>query len=135
MLAPDHCLAPRAARWDVSVAGDHLSDPGTPGIHHPGTEKRPKSSYVRFRGGPANECWQADVTHWALADGTDVEILNFIDDHSRLVLVADVRRVTKGPDVLTTYQKACQRWGTPASVLTDKRCSLQRDLTRWALRL
>ncbi len=78
-----------------------------------------KSSYVRFEADQPNECWQADVTHWTLADGTDVEILNFIDDHSRLVLVADVRRVTKGPDVLATYEKACRRWGIPASVLTD----------------
>jgi len=89
------------------------------GFITPEPRKRPKSSYVRFEADQPNECWQADVTHWTLADGTDVEILNFIDDHSRLVLVADVRRVTKGPDVLATYATACQRWGIPASVLTD----------------
>jgi len=89
------------------------------GFITPEPRKRPKSSYVRFEADQPNECWQADVTHWTLADGTDVEILNFIDDHSRLILVADVRRVTKGPDVLTTYETACRRWGIPASVLTD----------------
>ena len=89
------------------------------GFITPEPRKRPKSSFVRFEADQPNECWQADVTHWALADGTDVEILNFIDDHSRLILVADVRRVTKGPDVLTTYETACRRWGIPASVLTD----------------
>lgn len=35
-----------------------------------------------------NERWQSDFTHYRLADeeGTDVEILTFLDDHSRLVL-------------------------------------------------
>ena len=89
------------------------------GFITPEPRKRPRSSFVRFEADQPNECWQGDVTHWELRDGSDVEILNFIDDHSRLVLVADVRRVTKGPDVLATYQKACERWGIPASVLTD----------------
>lgn len=31
-----------------------------------------------------NQCWQADVTHWHLAPDHGVEILNIIDDHSRL---------------------------------------------------
>jgi transposase InsO family protein len=89
------------------------------GFITPEPRKRPTSSFIRFEADQPNERWQGDVTHWALEDGSDVEILNFIDDHSRLVLVADVRRVTKGPDVLATYAKACQRWGEPASVLTD----------------
>ena len=33
-----------------------------------------------------NELWQADATHWQLADDTEVEILNFLDDHSRVAL-------------------------------------------------
>ena len=89
------------------------------GFVNPEPRKRPKSSFIRFEADQPNERWQADVTHWALADGADVEILNFIDDHSRLILVADVRAVTKGPHVLQTYDKACERWGVPASVLTD----------------
>ena len=35
-----------------------------------------------------NERWQADTTHWQLADGTGVEILNILDDHSRLDLLS-----------------------------------------------
>ena len=89
------------------------------GFVTPEPKKRPKSSFIRFEADQPNECWQADVTHWTLANGSDVEILNFIDDHSRLILVADVRVVTKGPDVLATYDKATLRYGTPASVLTD----------------
>jgi transposase InsO family protein len=33
-----------------------------------------------------NERWQADVTRWVIADGTEVEILNIVDDHSRLAV-------------------------------------------------
>jgi hypothetical protein len=29
---------------------------------------------VRFEAVMSNERWQADITHWALADGTDAEI-------------------------------------------------------------
>ena len=43
----------------------------TPQLH-----KRPKASYVRFQAEQPNERWQLDITHWALVDGTAVEILN-----------------------------------------------------------
>ena len=52
----------------------------------PQPHKRPRSSYVRFEAKLPNETWQVDATPWRLADGSPVEILNFIDDHSRLSL-------------------------------------------------
>jgi transposase InsO family protein len=85
----------------------------------PEPKKQPKSSFIRFEAELPNECWQADVTHWALADGTDVEILDFIDDHSRVIVAADVRKVTKAADVVATFNNAASTWGFPASVLTD----------------
>src|SRR5438309_6863164 len=48
------------------------------GFVTPQPHKRPKSSYVRFAADQPNERWQTDITHWSLADGTDVEILNII---------------------------------------------------------
>ena len=54
------------------------------GFVTPQPQKRPKSSFIRFEAEMPNERWQAEVTHWELADGTEVEILNVIDDHSRL---------------------------------------------------
>jgi hypothetical protein len=48
-----------------------------------------------------------------------VEILNIIDDHSRLMIASHARPVTTGPDVVDTFAAAFHRWGTPASVLTD----------------
>ena len=89
------------------------------GFVTPEPKKRPHASFIRFEAQLPNECWQADVTHWELADGSDVEILDFIDDHSRLIVAADVRRVTKVHDVLETFGQEMQRWGAPASVLTD----------------
>ncbi len=47
----------------------------TAGLIEAQPAKRPKSSYVRFEAGMPNEMWQADFTHWPLADGTDTEIL------------------------------------------------------------
>jgi transposase InsO family protein len=35
--------------------------------------KRTKSSYTRCAAEQPNECWQADFTHWWLADGTHVD--------------------------------------------------------------
>lgn len=81
--------------------------------------KRPKSSYIRFQAEAPNETWQADFTHWPLADGTDVEILNFIDDHSRLALASTVHPVVTGQAVLDEFRETCSAHGLPASLLTD----------------
>jgi hypothetical protein len=48
-----------------------------------------------------------------------VEILNLLDDHSRLSLGSLPRRTITGPDVAYTFQNAFLRWGIPAGVLTD----------------
>jgi transposase InsO family protein len=86
-------------------------------VPHP--QRRPKSSYVRFEADQPNERWQADVTHWQLADGAGVEILNIVDDCSRLNVAADARRVTTAADVVATFSAAFARHGLPMSVLTD----------------
>ena len=56
------------------------------GLVTPDPSKRPKSSYIRFAAEMPNECWQSDFTHYPLADGTDTEILTWLDDHSRYAL-------------------------------------------------
>jgi transposase InsO family protein len=89
------------------------------GLVTPQPQKRPRSSWRRFAAEQPNERWQADTTHWQLADGTEVEILNILDDHSRLALASVPRRTITGPDVVHTFQDAFLRWGIPASVLTD----------------
>ena len=52
----------------------------------PEPKKRPKSSYLRFAAELPNERWQSDFIHWQLASGTDVEIVSWLDDHSRYAL-------------------------------------------------
>jgi transposase InsO family protein len=81
--------------------------------------KRPRSAWKRFSADQPNQLWQADVTHWRLATGADVEILNILDDHSRVALASTARATVSGPDVLDTFTDAFTRWGTPAAVLTD----------------
>ena len=81
--------------------------------------KRPRSSYIRFEAKLPNETWQVDATPWQLADGSAVEILNFIDDHSRLSLVSTAFTTVKAMDVVQTFYLASDRFGLPASLLSD----------------
>ena len=89
------------------------------GFLSPQPQKRPRSSWRTFCAEQPNERWQADITHWRLADGTEVGILNILDDHSRVCVGSDARRNTTGLDVVTSFRKAFARWGIPAGVLTD----------------
>jgi transposase InsO family protein len=82
-------------------------------------QKRPKSSYIRFAAEQPNERWQADFTHWWLADGAHVEILNWIDDHARYAISVTAHLRVTGPIVVTQFRKACDLHGIPASTLTD----------------
>jgi transposase InsO family protein len=81
--------------------------------------KRPRSAWKRFCAEQPNELWQADVTHWRLADDTEVEILNILDDHSRLLLASRAYPTVGGHDVVETFTDTIARFGTPAAVLTD----------------
>src|SRR5690606_8177979 len=60
-----------------------------------------------------------DFTHYRLADGTEVEILCWIDDCTRyaISLTAHVRVST--PAVIAAFRAACDQHGRPASTLTD----------------
>jgi Phage integrase family len=51
--------------------------------------------------------------------GHDVEILNVLDDHSRLFLNSDAYVRVKAADVLSSFHKAAGLHGLPASLLTD----------------
>jgi transposase InsO family protein len=84
--------------------------------------KRPRSSYISFEAHLPNEMWQSDVTFFELKDATKVEIVNFLDDFSRVCVAAKVVAVTSAPDVVATLYEAGSAWGLPASVLTDNGC-------------
>src|ERR1022692_4497057 len=70
------------------------------GFVTPEPHKRPKSSYKRFVADLPNERWQMDVTHVVLATGKEVEILNIIDDHSRVCVASHALRIFKAIDVV-----------------------------------
>jgi transposase InsO family protein len=82
-------------------------------------QKRPHCSLVRFEADLPNEMWQADVTCWQLASGQVVEILNMIDDHSRLFLGSVAYGRVKAADVVAGFHAAGELHGLPASLLTD----------------
>ena len=116
------------------------------GFVTPQSHKRPKSSLVRFEAEMPNERWQADITHWKLLDGTEVEILNVIDDHSRLLVASDARMIFKAADVVASFHAAAGAHGFPACLLTDNgavftaaprggRCALELECARLGIRV
>ena len=113
----------------------HGTAPGRSTIHRalvrrgfvtPQPQKRPRTSWQRFEAALPNETWQADMTHWVIDDGTDegakVEILDFVDDYSRMVVAAVVVPVATAADVVAAFYKGASAWGFPASMLTDNGC-------------
>jgi len=85
----------------------------------PEPRKRPKASFTRFAAELPNQTWQTDFTHWRLASGREVEILNFLDDHSRYLLACTAHPRVSGPDVVAAFRQAVDLHGIPASVLSD----------------
>ena len=63
-----------ATIWRVLVRHGHIV---------PAPQKRSRASYRRFEASVPNELWQADCMDWAA-----VKILSFLDDHSRVALLA-----------------------------------------------
>ena len=100
----------------TSTAHRHLR---TIGAVTPEPKKRPKSSYIRFEADQPNETWQSDFTHFRLGTGIDVEIITWLDDHSRFALSSTAHLRVTGLIVLTTFRAACTEHGKPASTLTD----------------
>jgi transposase InsO family protein len=117
------------------------------GFVTPQPQKRPRSSFVRFAADQPNERWQADITHWSLSDGRDVELLNMIDDHARLLVGSEARAVFKAADVVACFHHAAATWDFPASLLTDNgavftagprgggRCAIELECDRLGIKM
>lgn len=117
---------PETIRWHLEREGLRVLSTSTirrilhqAGLIKPEPRKRPRSSYLRFEAAQPNECWQSDVTHWRLADGCEVEILNWLDDHSRLLLSCTAHAAVSGDDVVARFLEAIDAYGPPACTLTD----------------
>lgn len=89
------------------------------GLIVPEPAKRPKKTYRRFEADRPNELWQIDATHAVLANGTTVEIINVIDDHSRLNIASIAVAVTTASTAWAALTTGIQAWGAPQQVLSD----------------
>ncbi|ALE04610.1 transposase (plasmid) [Arthrobacter sp. ERGS1:01] len=85
----------------------------------PQPQKRPRSSWHRFEAAQPNQTWQSDFTHWVLADGTDTEVISWLDDCSRYLLHISAHPRVTGITVTTSFTKTAEEYGYPASTLTD----------------
>jgi transposase InsO family protein len=85
----------------------------------PDRSKVPGKRWRSFAADRANECWQIDSTHWLLADDTEVEIINTIDDCSRTAIrSAAVARCTLATSWDAVADGAA-RYGWPERMLSD----------------
>jgi len=89
------------------------------GLVVPEPRKRPRSSWIRFEAAEPNAVWQSDFTHGHLADGSEVEIVSWLDDHSRYLLGCTACHRVAGDDVVATFTAAGDAHGWPAATLTD----------------
>jgi transposase InsO family protein len=117
---------PETIRWHLEREG--LGTPSTAtvrrilhaaGLITPQPKKRPRSSYIRFEMAQPNELWQSDFIHWRLQDGSEVEIMNWLDDHSRYLLSCTVHAPVTGDDVVGVFLGAVEQFGPPQATLTD----------------
>jgi transposase InsO family protein len=117
---------PVTIAWHLEREGHKPPAPATisrilhqAGLITPQPRKRPRSSYLRFEMAQPNEMWQSDFIHWRLVDGTDVEVLNWLDDHSRYLLSCTVHEPVTGDDVVSVFLGLIEEYGPPAATLTD----------------
>jgi transposase InsO family protein len=84
----------------------------------PQPQKRPTASFRRFEAAVPNELWQADATKWTIATG-QVEILDFLDDHSRLITGCRAVPVATTENTWEAFSAAVAVWGLPQGHLSD----------------
>ena len=87
----------------------------------PDPSKRPRSSYIRFEADAAERVLAVRLHPLPTppATGRDVEIISWLDDHSRYALDVTAHARVTGPIVLATFRQAAELHGYPASTLTD----------------
>ena len=117
---------PATIRWYLARSGVLVPSEATiwrilvrRGFVLPEPRKRPRSSWQRFESAAPNECWQIDATHWELVSGETVEILNIVDDHSRVLIAARAMRTVTTHGAWETFSAAAAVWGLPSRCLSD----------------
>lgn len=82
-------------------------------------KKAPGRAVRRFAAERANECWQIDATHLQLADGGWVEVLNVVDDCTRLLVASAAHKACTTALSLAALLDGAARHGLPERVLSD----------------
>jgi transposase InsO family protein len=126
LLGSGHDAGPETIKWHLHHHHGVVVSTATiarvltrQGLVQPAPRKRPKASYIRFQAELPNETWQSDFTHYRLAGGADVEIITWLDDHSRYLLHCSAHAPVTARIVLATFREAVAAYGIPASTLTD----------------
>lgn len=89
------------------------------GFIAPDPSKAPRRVACSFAAARANECWQTDDTAWVLADGTEVKIINVVDDCTRVAVASHaVTGATTGA-IFEAFTVGASEWGWPERVLCD----------------
>ena len=125
-----HDAGPETICWHLAQHHDTILSRAT--VHRilvrhgqvtPEPAKRPKSSYIRFAAEQPNETWQSDFTHYPLTDTASfpkgVEIITWLDDHSRYALHVSAHHRITAQIVLDMFTETAGQYGYPASTLTD----------------
>lgn len=110
LLARENITVSRTTTWRILKSA---------GLVVPQPQKRPRSSWRRFAADRPNELWQSDFTHVTLTDGSDLEVIGWLDDHSRFLLHLSAHRRVTGRTVADTFTTAAAAHGYPAATLTD----------------
>ncbi|MEX1909817.1 IS481 family transposase, partial [Janibacter sp. Y6] len=126
LVASGHDAGPDTIAWHLQRAGITAPSRATiariltrSGRVRPEPKKKPRSAYIRFEADQPNQCWQSDFTHTTLQAGRDVEVITWLDDHSRMALHISAHPRITGPIVLATFRSTIAEHGCPASTLTD----------------
>jgi transposase InsO family protein len=125
-------------RWHLEQAGVAVPHVATVyrilvrrGFVVPEPKKAPSKQLRRFVSPYVNGMWQTDPTEYELADGTEAEIINIIDDHSRVCTRSHaVEGSTSGSDMWDTFVEAFGVYGIPEWVLSDNGPPLTSKLFR-----
>jgi transposase InsO family protein len=81
--------------------------------------KAPKHSWRSFTAERANECWALDDFDWNLADGTEVKVLDVLDDHSRYAVTCTAMLHCTGAAAFDAIAAAASFVGWPARFWSD----------------
>ncbi len=113
----DHPLPPGEDQRARCLGLDHLAGAESAGLRHPPAAQATEELLAPFAYEFPNECWQADVTHVEVADGVVFEVLNVIDDHSRLCVASRAFvTVTRSPTWCAPCTRRLTTWGYPAAL-------------------